>query len=194
VVLTSPAHESGTSRLGEVVARPEYGGYDVVVNVQGDEPFVEETHVAAAAEQVLAGFDIGTVAAPVGTVEAWHDPGVVKVVRRADGAAPYFSQSPIPHVRDGEPSQEALGSADFLRHVGIYAYRPAVLQQWPSLPAAPLETLERLEQLRALTAGLSIGVGVVKAAAGGVDTLADAELAEQRIRSEQQYRGEQQYH
>jgi 3-deoxy-manno-octulosonate cytidylyltransferase (CMP-KDO synthetase) len=193
VILTSPAHESGTARLSEVVARAEYGGYDVVVNVQGDEPFVEESHVAAAAQQVVAGFDIGTVAAPLGTVEAWRDPGVVKVVRRADGGALYFSRSPVPHVRDGEPSAAALGAEPFLRHIGIYAYRPAVLGRWPDLPETPLESLERLEQLRALAAGLSIGVGVVTAAAGGVDTLADAARAEQRIRSEHEHSGEQQY-
>jgi 3-deoxy-manno-octulosonate cytidylyltransferase (CMP-KDO synthetase) len=186
-VLTSPDHESGTSRLGEVVGRPEYGGYDVVVNVQGDEPFVEESHAAAAAQQVLDGFDIGTVAAPVETLEAWRDAGVVKVVRRGDGAALYFSRSPIPHVRDGAPSAAALQSEPFLRHIGIYAYRPAVLRRWLELPDTPLEPVERLEQLRALAAGLSIGVGVVTRAAGGVDTLADAERAERRIRAEQQH-------
>jgi 3-deoxy-manno-octulosonate cytidylyltransferase (CMP-KDO synthetase) len=186
-VLTSPDHESGTSRLGEVVGRPEYGGYDVVVNVQGDEPFVEESHAAAAAQQVLDGFDIGTVAAPVETLEAWRDAGVVKVVRRADGGALYFSRSPIPHMRDGEPSAAALQCEPFLRHIGIYAYRPAVLRRWLELPDTALESLERLEQLRALAAGLSIGVGVVTRAAGGVDTLADAERAERRIRAEQQH-------
>lgn len=184
-VLTSPDHESGTSRIGEVVARSEYGGYDVVVNVQGDEPFVEESHVRAAADQVLrAGFDIGTVAAPVGSAEAWRDPSVVKVVRRHDGAALYFSRSAIPHLRDGEPSVEALQSGTYLRHVGIYAYSPVVLRRWLELPATPLEAVERLEQLRALAAGLTIGVAVVSEAAGGVDTMADAERAEQRIRGD----------
>jgi 3-deoxy-manno-octulosonate cytidylyltransferase (CMP-KDO synthetase) len=187
VVLTSPDHASGTARTAEVVERVEYGGYQVIVNVQGDEPFVEESCVAAAVDQLRAGFDIGTVAAPVGTRDAWRDPGVVKVVRRADGAALYFSRSAIPHVRDGEPAAEALQSAAFLRHIGIYAYRPAVLRRWASLPQTPLESLERLEQLRALAAGLTIGVGVVPSAAEGVDTLADAERAEQRIRAERAY-------
>jgi 3-deoxy-manno-octulosonate cytidylyltransferase (CMP-KDO synthetase) len=103
VEMTSPDHESGTSRVAEVVSRPEYSGYDVVVNVQGDEPFIEESHVAEAVAQVARGFDIGTVAAPVGTLAAWRDPGVVKVVRRPDGGALYFSRSPIPHVRGGDP-------------------------------------------------------------------------------------------
>ena len=185
VVLTSAHHASGTERIGELMGRDEYAAYDVVVNVQGDEPFVEEEHVAAAVAQVTRGFDIGTVAAPVGTMEAWRDSGVVKVTRRADGAALYFSRSPIPHRRDGDPTVAALGAEPYLRHIGLYAYRPDVLRRWRELPASRLEAIERLEQLRALEAGLMIGVGVVAGAAGGVDTLADAERAEQRLRSEQ---------
>lgn len=185
VVMTSEHHASGTERIGELMGRQEYAAFDVVVNVQGDEPFVEEEHVAAAVAQVANGFDIGTVAAPVGTMEAWRDSGVVKVTRRADGAALYFSRSPIPHRRDGDPTDEALGAEPYLRHIGLYAYRPDVLRRWSELPASKLEAIERLEQLRALEAGLTIGVGVVAGAVGGVDTLADAERAEQRLRSEQ---------
>jgi 3-deoxy-manno-octulosonate cytidylyltransferase (CMP-KDO synthetase) len=185
VELTSPDHGSGTERLAELVARPEYAGYDVVVNVQGDEPFVEETHVAEAVAQVRRGFDIGTVAAPVETMEAWRDPGVVKVTRRADGAALYFSRSPIPHLRDGEPTAAALCAEPYLRHIGLYAYRPGVLRGWSDMPSCALETIERLEQLRALSAGLTIGVGVVTGGAGGVDTLADAERAGQRLQGKQ---------
>jgi 3-deoxy-manno-octulosonate cytidylyltransferase (CMP-KDO synthetase) len=184
-VLTSTAHESGTSRIGEVVALAEYGGYDVVVNVQGDEPFVQETQVAGAVAQVRAGFDIGTVAAPVMTLAAWRDPAVVKVVRRADGGALYFTRSPVPHQRSGEPSAQALAAEPYLRHIGVYAYRPAVLRQWLELPASALETLERLEQLRALAAGLSIGVAVVAPAEGGVDTMADAARAARLLALEQ---------
>jgi 3-deoxy-manno-octulosonate cytidylyltransferase (CMP-KDO synthetase) len=184
VELTSAHHGSGTERLGELVARAEYAGYDVVVNVQGDEPFIAEEHVAEAVAQVRKGFDIGTVAAPVGSMEAWHDPGVVKVTRRADGAALYFSRSPIPHLRDGDPTAAALSAEPYLRHVGLYAYRPEVLRQWGGLPESALESIERLEQLRALSAGLTIGVGVVAGAAAGVDTLVDAERAEERLRSE----------
>jgi 3-deoxy-manno-octulosonate cytidylyltransferase (CMP-KDO synthetase) len=184
-VMTSPDHESGSSRIAEVIAHPEYGDYDVVVNVQGDEPFIEESHAAEAAAQVLRGFDIGTVAAPVRTLESWHDSGVVKVVRRADGGALYFSRSPIPHLRGADPSAADLSGGQFLRHIGIYAYRPEVLRQWVELPPSPLEDIERLEQLRALAAGLTIGVGVVESAFAGVDTPADAARAEQQLRAEQ---------
>jgi 3-deoxy-manno-octulosonate cytidylyltransferase (CMP-KDO synthetase) len=183
--LTDVAHESGTARIAELVARPEYAGYDVVVNVQGDEPFVEASHVAEAVAQVRLGFDIGTVAAAVGSVESWLDPGVVKVTRRADGGALYFSRSPIPHRRDGEPGAAELAGESFLRHLGLYAYSPAALRRWAALPVTPLESIEKLEQLRALAAGLTIGVGIVAEAAGGVDTPADAERAERRLRAEQ---------
>lgn len=183
VAMTSPEHASGTARIGEVVTRPGFEAYDVVVNVQGDEPFVEEAYVSGSVAQVRAGFDMGTVAAPVGTMEAWLDPAVVKVTRRADGAALYFSRSPIPHVRDGEPSEAQLSSPLFLRHVGVYAYRREVVRDWTQLPPTALEEIERLEQLRALAAGLTIGVGLVAHAEGGVDTLADAQRAELRLLS-----------
>ena len=189
VELTSVAHASGTERVAEVVTRPEYSGFDVVVNVQGDEPFVEEAQVVSAVAQVRRGFDIGTVAAPVGTLEAWRDPSVVKVTRRADGAALYFSRSPIPHVRDGEPDAAALASGAFLRHIGVYAYERSVLGRWSSLPATELESAERLEQLRALAAGLTIGVGIVTGGAGGVDTVADARWAEEKLRAEHSAEG-----
>jgi len=184
-VLTSAAHESGTARIAEVAALPDYMGYDVIVNVQGDEPFVEEEQVAEAVAQVRRGFDIGTVAAPVGTLAAWRDSSVVKVTRRVDGAALYFSRSPIPHLRDGDPTAHALTTATYLRHIGLYAYSPMVLHRWHTLPATELEQIEKLEQLRALAAGLTIGVGVVRMTEGGVDTLADAVRAEQRLLGQQ---------
>ncbi|HEX6309171.1 MAG TPA: 3-deoxy-manno-octulosonate cytidylyltransferase [Longimicrobiales bacterium] len=184
VELTGAQHRSGTERIGELVGRPEYAGYDIVVNVQGDEPFVQEAHVEEAIAQVRNGFDIGTVGAPVGSLEAWLDPGVVKVTRRIDGAALYFSRSPIPFQRAGTPTPEALRREPYLRHIGLYAYRPEVLRRWQMLPESELESIERLEQLRALSAGLRVGVGVVAEAEGGVDTAADAARAERRLRSE----------
>jgi 3-deoxy-manno-octulosonate cytidylyltransferase (CMP-KDO synthetase) len=188
-VLTSAAHASGTERIAEVAGLAEYSGYDVVVNVQGDEPFVREDQVGAAVAEVLKGFDIGTVAAPVGSLEAWLDASVVKVTRRADGAALYFSRSPIPQRRDGGPTAADLAGEMYLRHIGIYAYSPDVLARWVSLPPSRLETLERLEQLRALEAGLTIGVGVTAAVEGGVDTPADALRAERRLGAGLQMRG-----
>jgi 3-deoxy-manno-octulosonate cytidylyltransferase (CMP-KDO synthetase) len=182
VELTSPAHASGTDRVAEVAALPDYAGYDVIVNVQGDEPLITAAELRGAIEQVRRGMDVGTVAAPLGSVEAWRDPAVVKVTRRRDGAALYFSRAPIPHRRDGPPDAEALAGEPWLRHVGVYAFRRAALERWVGLPASALERLERLEQLRALEAGLRIGVGVVAYTEGGVDTEADVARVERRLR------------
>src|SRR5690606_400184 len=119
------------------------------------------------------GFDVGTAATPVRTLEAWRDPAVVKVVRGDDGRALYFSRAPIPHLRGAEPSPEELASERYLRHLGVYAYTPGALARWVTLSAGDLERIEKLEQLRALAAGLTIGVAVVDDGEGGVDTPED---------------------
>jgi len=183
VELTSFLHASGTERVAEVVARPAYRGYDVVVNIQGDEPFVTEEQVRAAVELVEGGWDVGTVATPVRTLAAWRDPAVVKVVRGDDGRALYFSRAPIPHRRDGEPDERELASPRYLRHVGIYAYARPALERWVALPPHALERIERLEQLRALAAGLRVGVALVSHAEGGIDTPEEALRAEERLRA-----------
>ena len=180
--LTSPDHTSGTERAAELVSRPEFGGFDIVVNVQGDEPFIAEAQVVEAVEQA-ARWGIGTVAKPVRTLEAWLDAAVVKVVRGAGGQALYFTRSPVPHARGRQPSSAELASPEYLRHIGVYAYTPESLRRWVSLPASPLERLERLEQLRPLAAGMPIGVAVVQETEGGVDTPADARRAEARLRA-----------
>jgi len=176
-VLTAGDHPSGTDRVAEVAAYPEFAGVGVVLNIQGDEPFVTGEQLEGAIAQVRAGYDIGTVATPLRSLQAWQNPDVVKVVRRTDGRALLFSRAPVPHRRDGPPTAEELGSDHYLRHVGIYAYSPAGLRRWVQLPPTPLEELERLEQLRALAAGLTVGVAVVATAEGGVDTPADARRA-----------------
>ena len=182
-VLTSADHASGTDRVAELVARPEYRDFDIVVNVQGDEPLVEAAHVVAAAALVREGWDVGTVATPIRSLEAWRDPAVVKVVRGRDGGALYFSRAPIPYRRDGEPTAAELASPAYLRHVGIYAYSRDALARWVALPAGELEQIERLEQLRPLAAGLRIGVTIVESAHGGVDTPADIPRVERQLRA-----------
>lgn len=178
--LTSAVHPSGTDRIAEMVEKPLYRGFDVVVNVQGDEPFVtaEQVHGALAALQT-DGRGAGTVAAPIRSVAEWRDPAVVKVVRDDAGAALLFSRAPVPHCRDGEPD---FASGLFLRHVGIYAYTRETLLRWVDLPEHPLERLERLEQLRPLAAGIPIGVETVARANGGVDTAEDAAWADRLLR------------
>ena len=185
-ILTSAHHASGTDRVAEVAALPAFAGYGVVVNIQGDEPFMTDDAVAGAVAMVDAGWDVGTSAAPVRTREALHDPAVVKVVRNDRGGALYFSRSAIPHLRGGEPGPSELASDRWLRHIGVYAFTPAALRRWVALPEGVLERTERLEQLRALAAGMEIGVAVVATAEGGIDTLEDARWAGERLGREQE--------
>jgi 3-deoxy-manno-octulosonate cytidylyltransferase (CMP-KDO synthetase) len=181
VELTSHTHPSGTDRIAELMERPAYAAFGSVVNVQGDEPFVTQTQVEAALGAIRDGFDIGTVATPVRTLEAWKDPSVVKVVRGEDGSALYFSRATIPFLRDGDPSAQVLVTDRFLRHIGVYAYTRSALRAWVALPMGDLESIEKLEQLRPLAAGLTIGVGIVSEAENGVDTLADAVRAAAKL-------------
>lgn len=182
VEMTLESHRSGTERCAEVAERHANTGYDIIVNIQGDEPFITEQQIFEAARMVRDGFDIGTVAAPVRTLEAFRDPSVVKVVRAEDGRALYFSRAPIPYDRDVEPDDAALNTNAYLRHVGVYAYARDALLKWVALPETQLETIEKLEQLRPLAHGLTIGVGLVDEAAGGIDTPADVLSAEARLR------------
>jgi 3-deoxy-manno-octulosonate cytidylyltransferase (CMP-KDO synthetase) len=183
--LTSPEHPSGTDRVAELARSRGYGDFPLVVNIQGDEPFVRPDDIAAVVRLVRdQGWEIGTVACRLGSLAEWRDPAVVKVVRGSDGGALLFSRAAIPHVRDRDPSVEELGGGAFLRHLGIYGYRSEALQRWVGLEEGELERLERLEQLRPLAAGMRIGVALVEDALGGVDTPADAVAAERRLRTE----------
>ena len=164
-VLTSEAHPSGTDRVAEVAALPSMAAYDVIVNVQGDEPFMRGDAMAGAIAMVRDhGFPLGTAAGRRGP-EILGDPNCVKVVRADDGRALYFSRAEIPHLR--EASETAERDALVLQHMGIYAARRDALMRWVALPPHPLELVERLEQLRALAAGLAMGVAVVDAPSWG---------------------------
>ena len=181
-VLTRADHPSGTDRTAEVVARPEYAGYDTIVNVQGDEPFVSPDVVEAAARVVRGGrFPLGTVAVPA-SAAVLSDPGVVKVVAGDDGRALYFSRAAVPHLREvGDAADTADRAALVRQHVGVYAYAPDALARWVALPPHPLERVERLEQLRPLAAGIAMGVAVVdELAPVGVDTEDDLARANAR--------------
>jgi len=172
--LTRADHPSGTDRVAEVSAR--HAEYEVVLNVQGDEPFVSGAAVRGAVDMVRRGhFQLGTAAVRAPR-EALRLPDVVKVVAADDGAAMYFSRAPIPWLRDR--ADGALLDARVLHHVGVYAYTPASLARWVALPPHPLEVVERLEQLRPLAAGDRMGVAVVDGPLrGGIDTEADLERA-----------------
>jgi 3-deoxy-manno-octulosonate cytidylyltransferase (CMP-KDO synthetase) len=173
-VLTERGHLTGTDRVAEVAARPEFAGFDAVVNVQGDEPFLAREALAGAIERVAQGDDIGTAAAPL-DAELAGDTSRVKVVTDAEGRALYFSRAAIPHRRDASDPARAL----YWQHLGIYAYTRDALRRWARLEPSPAELAERLEQLRALHHGLSIGVArLLDPVEPGVDTPDDLRRAE----------------
>jgi 3-deoxy-manno-octulosonate cytidylyltransferase (CMP-KDO synthetase) len=172
VVMTSPLHESGTERVAEVASRPEFAGFDLVLNIQGDEPFIPAEALRGAAERVRGGDDVGTASAPLDAALA-ADPARVKVVTDLAGRALYFSRAPIPWPRD------AGVAPGYRQHLGVYAYTPAALARWVALPPTALERVERLEQLRPLAHGFRIGVAPVAApAAPGIDTPDDLARAD----------------
>jgi len=170
--LTLASHPSGTDRVAEIAARKAYAGFEVILNVQGDEPFVSAAAVRGAVAQVATGgFPLGTAAVRT-DAGALTRPDVVKVVAADDGAAMYFSRAPIPFLRDA--ADRGVRDARVLHHVGVYAYTPKALARWVAIPPHPLEQVERLEQLRPLAAGLRMGVAIVNGPVrGGIDTEAD---------------------
>ena len=178
VVRTRADHVSGTDRLAEVAEREGIADDTVVVNLQGDEPLMPPAMIAQVAEALARrpAAEIATLATPVGGREDVFDPNVVKVVRDRGGYALYFSRAPIPWHRDGFGREDAPLAAEYLRHLGIYAYRAAFLRAYPSLSEVELERVESLEQLRALFHGHRIYVDIAaQAPAPGVDTPADLE-------------------
>jgi 3-deoxy-manno-octulosonate cytidylyltransferase (CMP-KDO synthetase) len=176
-VPTDAGHPSGTDRVAEVVRAAFADTFDVILNVQGDEPFVSGAAVRGALAQVRdLGFPLGT-AATRASRDVLANPDAVKVVAADDGAAMYFSRASIPFLRDR--TDGATLDAQVLHHVGVYAYTPDALAHWVFLPPHPLEQIERLEQLRPLAAGLRMGVAVIDGPVrGGIDTEADLERAQ----------------
>lgn len=164
-VLTSDTHISGTDRVAEVARHPDFARHDVIVNVQGDEPFMRGDAMAGSIAMVREhGFALGTAAGRRGPA-IMNDPNCVKVVRDVTGRAMYFSRAPIPFLRD--EADAALRDSLVLQHMGIYAARRDALERWVSLPPHPLELVEKLEQLRALADGLAMGVAIVEAPSWG---------------------------
>ena len=184
VCMTSPDHLSGTDRLAEVAERLGWPEDAIVVNVQGDEPHLPSVLIQQVAAGLAAHPDAGiaTVCTRIHDPDELFDPNVVKVVRDAEDYARYFSRAPIPWHREafglGRKVSELPPGAWF-RHIGLYAYRVAVLTGYPHLSPAPAEQAESLEQLRALWHGIRIYVAeAVETPPPGVDTEADLARAE----------------
>lgn len=171
--LTASSHETGTQRVAEVIDKNEYRAFDLILNVQGDEPLVAAAAVQGTLGRLREGDPIGTAAGSLDRHLA-ADPNRVKVVVGPAGRAIYFSRAPIPFDRDG------AGEVVYHQHVGVYGYTREALQRWVCLPPVPEERWERLEQLRPLLHGIPIGVALFdEAPAPGVDTAEDLEWVEQ---------------
>lgn len=154
VVMTSSSHQTGTDRIAEVIAKGQFAADDIIVNVQGDEPFIApELIIQVAKSLLLTKAPISTLCWPIENLEQFKNPNVVKVVRTQDNHALYFSRSPIPAHRD-----DAQSYANTFRHIGLYAYRAAFLLDYVSWPICELEQNEALEQLRILWSGCAIKV------------------------------------
>lgn len=187
-VMTSARHKSGTDRIEEAVEKIGADGGDlVVVNVQGDEPFIQPSQI----ETVCRCFDdprtqIATLAKPFGSRHDGDGDDIMrmitnanspKVVTDVDGYALYFSRSVIPFIRGAEPGQWP-DRFPFMKHIGLYAYRRDVLAELTRLPQSDLEIAESLEQLRWLQNGYKIRVGVTDVETVGIDTPEDLQRAE----------------
>ena len=183
-VMTSTEHRSGTDRCYEALQKVG-GDYDIVINVQGDEPFIQREQI----ESLVACFedanvDIATLVKPfqpTDSVEALHNPNTPKVVISKDMRAIYFSRSVIPDLR-GVEREQWLEKHTFYKHIGMYAFRASVLSEITALPQSSLEKAESLEQLRWLENGYKIGVGISDVETVGIDTPEDLERAEEFLK------------
>ncbi len=173
---TDPAHTSGTERVAEVAARlPEAA---IVVNVQGDEPFIEPEAIDLAILPLLEGSTapVCTLKTPLSSSKQAANPNVVKVVTDRAGRALYFSRACLPFVREAEDAAGLI----YFKHLGLYVFQREFLLRFPSLPRGPLEKLEKLEQLRVLENGYSIQVVETPYDSLGVDTEEDLAQARRR--------------
>ena len=176
-VMTRTDHKSGTDRIEEAATKLCTTA-DVIINVQGDEPFIQPSQI----ETLCRLFDdsetqIGTLGKRFESMEAAENPNSPKIVCDTRGFALYFSRSVIPFIR-GKERSEWFSQFPFLKHLGIYAYRREVLKAITQLPPSPLEMAESLEQLRWLQNGYRIRVGETDVETVGIDTPEDLQRAE----------------
>jgi len=169
VEMTKEEHPSGTDRVGEVAQR--HDEYDLILNIQGDEPFLDPSHI----DDLLACFSnenvkIATLAQEIKNIEDFDNPNVVKLVRSSYNKVLYFSRAGIPFDRDKTNGMTAL------KHVGIYAFRRKTLEDLIQLAESQLEKTERLEQLRWLDNGFDVYCGINNKPLLGIDTQEDLDL------------------
>ena len=184
VCMTRTDHLSGTDRLAECAEQLQWSDQQIILNLQGDEPFAPAAGIRAVAEVLeKSNAPMATLATEIIDTETYFDSNAVKVVRADNGNALYFSRAPMPWQRDRfNNDRVSAPQSGALRHIGIYAYRAGFLKTFTQLPIGRLEQLEALEQLRVLEAGYHIAVGITpEAFPPGVDTEADLARAEQQF-------------
>ena len=186
-VLTAEHHQSGTDRCREAVdaLREEF---DFVVNIQGDEPFIDPRQIDALASSLTPDTDIATQAKIIKRPEELQNPYTAKIVLNTRGEALFFSRQPIPFLRD-HAVETWLEHHTFYKHIGIYAYRTDVLRRIADLPVSALEKAEKLEQLRWLENGYPIRVNITEYESMGIDTPEDLERAKKLVLSDEEVRG-----
>ena len=184
--MTSPNHKSGTDRCCEAYHKVGKG-FDVVVNIQGDEPFIQPSQL----EAIQACFDapdtqIATLVKPFTPADGWdalENVNSPKVVIGKNGNALYFSRSIIPYMRNKDKA-EWLAGHTYYKHIGLYAYRASVLEEITALPQSSLELAESLEQLRWLENGYTVKVGISEVETIGIDTPQDLARAEKFLQEQ----------
>ena len=182
VVMTRADHKSGTDRIEEAAEKTGTQA-DVVINIQGDEPFVQPSQIKTLMQLFdNADTQIGTLGKHFENIEAVNNPNSPKIVTDKQGFALYFSRSVIPYIR-GAQDNEWLSHFPFLKHLGLYAYRREVLHEITQLPQSSLAIAESLEQLRWLENGYRIRVGLTDVETVGIDTPEDLQRAEEFLKS-----------
>ena len=182
VVMTRADHKSGTDRIEEAAEKTGTQA-DVVINIQGDEPFVQPSQIKTLMQLFdNADTQIGTLGKHFENIEAVNNPNSPKIVTDKQGFALYFSRSVIPYIR-GAQDNEWLSHFPFLKHLGLYAYRREVLHEITQLPQSSLEIAEGLEQLRWLENGYRIRVGLTDVETVGIDTPEDLRRAEEFLKN-----------
>ena len=173
VVMTSPEHPSGTDRCAEVLAS-EKEKWDAVINIQGDEPFIDPKQIDLLASLLQNNAMVATLVKKINTNEELINPNTPKVILNKDGNAIYFSRQPIPYYKDIDIN-EWQKMIDYYKHIGMYGYRSDVLPALTKLPVGMLEKAESLEQLRWLENGYAIATAITDIETIAIDTPADLE-------------------
>lgn len=175
VYMTSPDHKNGTERCHEAL-QLDGGNYDFVINIQGDEPFIDPDQIALLASVLDRKTEIATLIKNIEELEDLQNPNVIKALKADSGLALYFSRSPIPHMRN-IPTEDWMKSHQHYKHIGIYAYRIDVLARLVTLSPTPLELAESLEQLRWIENGYRIKTAITPIETIGIDVPEDLEKA-----------------